>query len=129
MPVNGNGDYTSPPVAVTATGSYSWKAEYSGDQNNLGVQNPCQDADETSVIVQVTPTVVAQAAPPGPVNVGQPISGTATLSGASSPTGSITFKAFGPNDSTCAGAPIFSRHVQVTGIGNYSSGFFTPSAL
>ena len=55
-----NGDYTSPPTAVTATGSYFWKAEYSGDQSNLGIQNACQDANETSVILRVTPTVVSQ---------------------------------------------------------------------
>src|SRR5262249_15438418 len=44
--------------------------------------------------------------------------------------GSITFKAYGPNDPTCANAPAFtSAAIPVNGSGDYSSGDFTPSAV
>lgn len=56
-------------------------------------------------------------APPGPtistsattsVTIGDPISDTATLSGGSGPTGTVTFTVFGPNDATCANPPAFT---------------------
>ncbi|MGN6430969.1 MAG: hypothetical protein ACTHNB_09600, partial [Gaiellaceae bacterium] len=44
--------------------------------------------------------------------------------------GTITFKAFGPNDPTCGNAPAFtSAPVVVNGNGDYNSGDFTPSAV
>jgi hypothetical protein len=34
--VNGAGTYTSSPFTPTASGTYKWRAVYSGDQNNMG---------------------------------------------------------------------------------------------
>jgi uncharacterized repeat protein (TIGR01451 family) len=63
--------------------------------------------------------------------IGSPIHDVATLSGATGAAGgTITFKAYGPNDPTCANAPAFtSAAIQVNGNGDYSSGDFTPTAL
>ena len=47
------------------------------------------------------PTIVTSANQTGVV-VGTNISDSATLSGGFSPTGTITFRAYGPNDPTCA---------------------------
>src|SRR5437763_818208 len=66
-----------------------------------------------------------------PVTIGSAIHDVAHLSGATTGAGgTITFKAFGPNDATCANAPAFtSAAVPVNGDGDYSSGDFTPAAV
>src|SRR5262249_17794221 len=71
-------------------------------------------------------TTTATSAP-----IGSPIHDVAHLSGGTSAAGgTITFKAYGPNDPTCANAPAFtSAAIQVNGNGDYSSGDFTPTAL
>jgi hypothetical protein len=50
--INGNGDYSSPPVTPTAVGEYHWVASYSGDANNEPVQNGCSDESEKVTITQ-----------------------------------------------------------------------------
>jgi hypothetical protein len=51
----------------------------------------------------------------------------ATLSGGDDPTGTITFRLFGPDDPLCQSAPAFTSTVVVSGNGTYISGAFTPS--
>lgn len=73
-----------------------------------------------------TATLTTQASPP--VTVGSPIFDTATVSGGVSPTGTITFTLFGPDNPVCVGAPIFtSTPVPVAGNGPYVSGSFVPT--
>jgi hypothetical protein len=63
------------------------------------------------------------------VFLGGAISDTATIvNGINNPGGTITFRAYGPNDSSCGGAVKFTSSVPVTGNGNYSSGPYTPTA-
>jgi hypothetical protein len=59
---------------------------------------------------------------------GQPISDAANLSGGSSPTGNLTFRLYGPNDSTCT-AVIFTSVQAVAGNGAYSSSAFTTALI
>src|SRR5204863_346322 len=82
-----------------------------------GVRN--SRTDQTTV-TQATPTIT----------IGSTASDTATLSGGFNPTGTITFTAFGPNNPTCTGAPVYtSAPVTVAGNGNYTSTPpFTPPA-
>jgi hypothetical protein len=78
-------------------------------------------------IVPVTGVVSTNASPSVPL--GGSISDTATLSGAFIPTGTITFRLFGPNDATCFNAAIFTSTVTVSGNGSYgSTPAFTPTA-
>ena len=63
------------------------------------------------------------------ITIGAPVTDTATLSDGSSPTGTITFKVYGPNDATCSGAAVFSDDVTVNGDGAYTSDPFTPDAV
>ena len=77
----------------------------------------------TLMFVIPTPTLTTQAS--AGVNSGGSISDTATLSGGNAPTGTITFTLYGPNDSSCGGASVFTTAVPVTGVGSYSSGSFT----
>ena len=51
---------------------------------------------------------------------------TATLAGANSPTGKITFRAYGPDDADCSDPPAWGRSVTVSGNGDYASPTFAP---
>ena len=86
-------------------------------------------ADKGSIYVfsaLVTPTLVTQAS--ASAALGGTISDTATLSGGSNPTGTITFNLYGPDDATCSGASVFVSAVPVTGNAAHNSGNFSPSA-
>lgn len=119
--VSGNGSYTSTPAFTpTAIGTYRWRAAYSGDANNNAISGACNDANESVVISQATPAIATTASAGGAV--GTSLTDHATLSGGSSPTGSITFRLYGPNDATCGNAPVFtSSAVAVNGNGGYTS--------
>ncbi len=71
------------------------------------------------------PTIVTRAT--GPVVLGAAISDTAVLSNGSSPTGTITFNAYGPNDANCSGTVAFTATKTVNGNGEYTSGNFKPT--
>ncbi len=122
--ITGNGSYSSTPFTPTAAGTYRFIATYSGDANNNSVSNSCSDAGE-AVIVVATPALSTQAS--GTVTLGNPISDTATLTGGVGATGSITFRAYGPNDGSCSSAPVSTFTMTVTGNGNYASSAFTPT--
>ncbi|MEO8486701.1 MAG: IPTL-CTERM sorting domain-containing protein [Betaproteobacteria bacterium] len=117
------GSATSAAFTTTLAGVYRWTATYNGDANNNAVSHPCNSANESATIAQTTPTLVTQAT--ALVILGASITDTATLSGATNPTGTITFRLYGPNDATCANPPLFtSNAVAVDGNGSYPS---TPS--
>ena len=120
--VNGNGDYVSGPFAPTATGTYQWRARYSGDDNNLG-EGPtgCIDPAESVIVVGglVTPTLTTTAS--ASVEAGGTVRDTAVLGGGALPTGTIGFQLYGPNDATCSGTPISTPPVPVNGNGTYVS--------
>jgi hypothetical protein len=63
------------------------------------------------------------------ITVGTTVTDTATLSEGKNPTGTITFKVYGPNDATCSGAVAFTDVATVNGNGNYTSDPFTPDAV
>jgi hypothetical protein len=126
--VAGNGTYTSDPFTPTASGTYRWVATYSGDANNTPVSTACGDPAETVVVApptvgQLTLTVSPQAGP-----LGSSVTSSATLTGLTNPTGTITFNLFGPGDPNCSGPPVFSSTKPVSGNGTYTSDPFTPMA-
>jgi len=126
--VSGNGNYTTTPAfdpTGIGYGSFRWRAVYSGDANNNAVSTPCNDNNETSTVSQATPTIATSAS--ASVTVGSSISDQATLSGGSSPTGTVTFTAYGPDDSTCANAPAHASS-PVALSGGTAMDSFTPVA-
>ncbi len=63
------------------------------------------------------------------VALGGKVHDEASLSGGSSPGGSITFRLYGPDDGSCANAPAYtSPPVAISGDGSYESAEFAPSA-
>ena len=126
--VNGNGNYTSDSFTPPAVGTYLWIASYSGDANNAAVSGACNDANETVVVSQATPAIVTQVSDAA-ITIGDSVTDTATLSGGVSPTGTITFNVYGPNDATCSGTATLVSTETVNGNGNYTSDSFTPPAV
>ena len=115
---------TSGGFVPTAPGTYRWTAVYSGDALNESVTSACNAPNESVVISRATPTISTQASPGGPP--GTALTDTATVSGGFNPTGSVVFRLYGPNDATCAGAPVFTSTVALAG-GTATSGPFTPT--
>ena len=71
---------------------------------------------------KAVPVLSATTSPP--TTVGQPLSGTASITSSVNAGGTITFNFFGPDDASCGGAPIFTSVVPVNGDGTYTSGLF-----
>ena len=127
-PTANSGNFTP-----TSIGTYNWVAVYSGDNNYDPVTSPCGAPNESSVIAAAQATIVTSATPA--VTLGNPISDTATVTGAAppapTPSGTVVFTLFGPGDPTCAGAPVFtSAPITIAGgpPRTANSGNFVPTA-
>jgi hypothetical protein len=129
--VHGDGTYPSESYTPTSVGTYRWVASYSGDPNNNAVSSSCDDPAESQVVghPSVQPTLTTQAVASALAQAGSPIRDTATLSGGSSPTGTITFNVYGPNDDSCKHPAAPSATVPVSGNGTYNSPTFTPTLV
>ena len=125
-----------------------WSSTRGDRNNNRAGATDCRTDSETVVVTKADPTLSstalgqASAAPgaaPGRLAVTarsgmrsarapQEIYDTADLEGSISPTGTLTFNLYGPDDSTCSGAAVFLSEVPVTGNGVHNSKSFTPKA-
>ncbi len=136
VPISDDGTATSAPFTPPQVGTYRWIASYSGDDNNNPVGGACGDAGE---IVVVGPPVVNPPPPPPAtpaigvvaspgIVLGGQVSATATVGGRVNPVGnsSVLFRLFGPDDSACAGTPLFSATAPVSAQGVAGSPPFTP---
>ena len=125
--VNGDGEYGSPPITPAAPGIYRWVASYSGDTDNVPVgPTACMDPAEAAVVSQIVPVLATSAS--APVTLGGVVEDTAHLSGGHDPTGTITFRLFGPNDASCHNQVGEAVTVKVNGNGEYGSPPITPAA-
>jgi hypothetical protein len=127
LTVTGDGSYTTTnSTPADASGTWSWTATYSGDQNNSGDTTPC--GDETVSVAKAAPTLTTT--PSGQGTVGEVVlNDTGMLSGGVSPTGTITFNLFDPAHSDCSGIPAFTQTLAVTGNGSYSTTNSKPASL
>ncbi len=121
--VSGSGTAASGNVAAGGVGTYRWVASYSGDDANNPATSPC--GDEQVVVVKATPGIATT--PSGSVPAGGVVSDTATVSGGFHPTGTVTFKLYGPGDTACA-TPIATRTGTLSGSGTAASGSVTIGA-
>jgi hypothetical protein len=124
--VNGNGTYSSPTFTPTSAGSYKWVATYSGDGNNAKVSTSCNDPNEVSTVGKV-PVKLATSA--SSASVGGSIQDAAILTGGSNPTGTITWKLYGPGDTSCSTAIQTFTDSSVSGDGTYLSPMFTATSV
>jgi LPXTG-site transpeptidase (sortase) family protein len=128
VPVSGTGNYASASFTTLATGSYRWRAFYSGDLNNNLVNTPCNDAGETSTVTQAPPTLTTTAT--ASVTVGGTITDTAHLSGGFGTLGgTVSFKVYAPGDIFCFTPIDVSPAVSVNGSNDYTSANFTTLAV
>ena len=122
--VSDNGAYTSASQTFPTAGTYYVYALYSGDGVNKEVASACEPLVVGSVAPALGTVLSANA-----IVAGGSASDSATLSGGSNPTGSITF--FDSTKNTCpaSGATQVGTPVTVTGDGSYpstSATFSTP---
>ena len=123
--VTGNGGYGSAPHTTSATGTYRWIARYGGDAANGPVATACADPAR-AVSVKAAPTLSTHAS--ADTTTGARITATALLASGSGPTGTITFRVYGPGDDTC-GTPLRTTTTPVSGNGGYSAPPFAPGIV
>jgi hypothetical protein len=124
--VSDNGEYGSGDFVPAAAGTYEWRADYSGDADNDPASSACNAAGESSTVGKASPTLTTAASPD--VILGGALNDTATIASGVDPTGTITFKLYGPDDASCSSAtPGFTNNITVSGNGDYPSGNFTPT--
>jgi uncharacterized repeat protein (TIGR01451 family) len=121
--VSGNGTYGPVSFTPDTAGTYRWIASYTGDAKNLSATGACNDAGENDTVLKVNPTITTQAS--ASVVVGGQISDTATVSGGTNPTGTVTFNLYGPDDATCANPAIFTSADRPLSGGTATSAAFT----
>ncbi|MGD0195713.1 MAG: hypothetical protein ABSC35_12720 [Candidatus Dormibacteria bacterium] len=113
------------PYTTSAVGTYNWIAVYSGDANNNGASTSCKDE---SVNSGVDPSAITTTASAGG-NTGTVIHDTATVTGSSSLTGTVTFSLFAPSDATCTGTALFTSTVPLGAGGVATSANFSATTI
>ena len=73
-------------------------------------------------------THISNQASPGGYPAGSQIFDSVTLGSGVDPTGTITFKLYGPGDPNCAGTPMFTTNTVINGNGYYQSRVFVTNA-
>ncbi|MGB7686214.1 MAG: hypothetical protein WBL45_10595, partial [Solirubrobacterales bacterium] len=119
--VDGDGEYSSGEFTPSEAGTYSWSAHYSGDSENPSEDSICS---VVSTVSSASPNLSGTAT--SGVTVGSTITDEATLTGGFEASGQLTFRAFGPNNQTCAGTPKYEDTVAVNGDDSYSPSGFAP---
>lgn len=134
--------FTAPPIPATASvtsytsaaflphdpGTYRWVASYSGDATNVPAPAATACDDPAAQIVVTSP--LASPTLTSTPSVGVPLGGTifdsATLANATdTASGAVTFKLYGPGDTTCS-SPLTSSAAVVSGNDEYDSDSFVP---
>ena len=115
---------TSPGYTSLVAGTYRWTATYPGDGHNAPASSGCQAEQVT--IAKNSPTLGTTPSAAGPI--GTVLNDTATLSGASNPTGSIVFNLFGPDDVDCDGTAVYTQTVALSGNSAATSPGYTTTA-
>src|SRR5438128_1596704 len=107
----------------SVAGYYSRNDRYRGEGKKNAFTTQCNEASKSntdySAAVSTTDRATATA------TAGGTIQDTATLSGGTSPTGTISFSIYGPNDATCSGTATSAGSATVSGNGSYSSSAVT----
>ena len=129
--VSGNRSSQSAAFTPTEVGTYQWTASYGGDGRNGPAQSACGAANASVTVSAPPPTASPTLSSKDflDVTVGEPIQDIATLANGSSPSGTITFQLYGPDDASCSGAPAFTDTTIVSANGDYASAAYTPAEV
>jgi hypothetical protein len=118
----------SADYAPTQIGRYHWVASYSGDATNEALPGTCNAPAQAVSVAKVTPVLATDASPGVRLGEGG-ISDVATVSGGFETSGTVAFQLFGPADSSCHGAPVFSTGAEVDADGTATSPEYVPAAI
>ncbi|MCC7039286.1 MAG: Ig-like domain repeat protein [Burkholderiales bacterium] len=116
---SGNTRSAACTTSSLAKGTHGIVAQYAGDAANLASASPQLTQTVNAAAATATTTTLASSA--NPVGVGQPVTLTATVSGAT-PSGTVAFRTGGTTIATCAA-------VALTGAGNVRDATCTTTAL
>ena len=105
---------------LNTAGTYYVAASYPGDANNCPASSPC--SAEVVTVTKTSPGMFTTLSGTS-VNLGGSFSDSATLTGALSPTGSVTFNVYTSN--ACSGTPLFTATGTLSGL-TAQSGTFGP---
>ncbi len=123
------GPLASDGFAPTVAGTYRWIASYSGDLNNEAITGACNDTNESTIVTKASPAITTTAS--AAVKLGEtPLIDSATVTGRVNPVAgaTVSFALYGPNDATCANAPVSTSTVPYTVAGGaVSSNSYTPT--
>jgi len=127
IPVNTEGSVDSSELDTSTTTTTAISYNATADLDDPYSDPGTSDCEPLNIIY--SPTIVTNP-DPDEGHVGDTLNDTATLSGGFEPTGTILFELFPPADTTCAGTPVFSESVTVSGNGDYSTttGYTVPLA-
>ncbi len=116
--------FTFPAVNGHVIASSSWTSSQTidGNHNSISTGSPGYH------IATCPPILISTQATPSTASVGTPITDVATLRQGVNPSGTITWRLYGPNDSGCTGTPQTTAPVSVNGNGSYTSPALTPTA-
>jgi hypothetical protein len=122
----------SASLLPTSPGAWRVIATYSGDADYAGSTTACGDPDEVVTVNRTTLPFSASTAPASIV-LGATFHDVASLgpvpNGEPPATGSVAFAVYGPADTTCTGAPVFSSMGELDASGTSStSADFRPTA-
>jgi hypothetical protein len=121
----------SPTYTPTTSGTYRWVVLYSGDPRNNTALTGCGDPSQATTVTKWRTTLFTEAKQSiflgGSVTFGSgKVSASARLDEGEAPTGLITFRVYGPDDTSCMSPPIFTASVPVAGNGTYFSPELAP---
>ena len=103
--VRGNGDYYSASFPVDAVGTWRWRVDYSGDDNNEPATSGC--SEEPFTVVKPTPSLYLSSY--GSTGIGSTLYASGYGYGGFQPTGSATVRLYRPSDPSCSGTPVASQ--------------------
>lgn len=116
---------TTPGYTTLAAGVYAWTASYNGDSNNSSAFSGCTAEEVT--ITPSSPTLPTTPSAGGAI--GTVLNDTATVTGGTNPTGTVTFNLWGPDDVDCDGTAVYTQTVGLTaGSATTTPGYTTLAA-
>ncbi|MDA0163989.1 sortase [Solirubrobacter ginsenosidimutans] len=123
FPANGDGTYTTAPVALTAAGYYTYREGIAGTEAYDAITTACGEASETT-LAKAAPQVTTKVSDTAVRPDGQ-ISDTLVVTGLGKTPATVEVALYGPYasraDIDCAGAPYWKGTVNVTGDGTYTT--------